>query len=164
MNVLFRYAMLEDLPRIVEIYNSSIPGRMATADLEAVNVEHKVEWFHEHNHTNRPLWVIELNESVIGWMSFSSFYGRPAYDNTVELSIYLAPEYFGKGLGQICMQKATEEAKNRGIKNLLGFIFGHNHISLKLFYKFHFIDWGRLPGVAMMDGVERDLVIVGRKV
>ncbi len=164
MQAEFRYALLEDLPAIVEIYNSSVPGRLATADLEPVSVESKLHWFNSHNQSNRPLWVLEANSEIIGWMSFNSFYGRPAYEGTVELSIYLAKEVQGKGLGKMCLQKAMDEAKARGIKNILGFIFGHNEASLKLFHTFNFTDWGRLLGVAIMDGIERDLVIVGRRV
>jgi L-amino acid N-acyltransferase YncA len=51
-----------------------------------------------------------------------------------------------------------------GIKTLLGFIFGHNEPSLKLFYSFGFINWGILPKIAQMDGIERDLIIVGKRV
>jgi L-amino acid N-acyltransferase YncA len=46
----------------------------------------------------------------------------------------------------------------------LGFIFGHNAPSLGLFARFGFSRWGELPGVAAPDGVERDLIIVGRRV
>ena len=45
-----------------------------------------------------------------------------------------------------------------------GFIFGHNIPSLRLFEKFGFARWAHLPGVALLDDVERDLVIVGRRV
>ena len=46
---------------------------------------------------------------------------------------------------------------------LLGFIFGHNEASLRLFQRFEFQTWGTLPRVAVLDGVERDLVILGRR-
>ncbi|MEP6686317.1 MAG: N-acetyltransferase, partial [Verrucomicrobiota bacterium] len=48
-----------------------------------------------------------------------------------------------------------------GLKTLLGFIFAHNDASLRLFEKFGFHRWGVLPRVAELDGVERDLIIVG---
>jgi phosphinothricin acetyltransferase len=47
---------------------------------------------------------------------------------------------------------------------LLGFIFGHNEPSLRLFESFGFERWGFLPNVAELDGLERDLIIVGRRV
>ena len=35
----FRDATLDDLPKIVEIYNSTVASRLVTADLESVSVE-----------------------------------------------------------------------------------------------------------------------------
>ncbi|AQT83836.1 hypothetical protein B1222_04580 [Paenibacillus larvae subsp. pulvifaciens] len=51
----------------------------------------------------------------------------------------------------------------RGVR-LLGFIFGHNVPSIKLFKRFGFEEWANLPGIAELYGVERDLVIMGRRV
>ncbi len=50
------------------------------------------------------------------------------------------------------------------MKTLLGFIFGHNTASLALFARFGFARWGELPRVAALDGIERDLVIVGLRI
>ena len=55
----FRNAIKEDMPRIVEIYNSTIPGRMVTADTEPVSVQSRMKWFQEHSPERRPLWVVE---------------------------------------------------------------------------------------------------------
>ena len=86
----FRNATLEDLPIIVAIYNSTIAGRMVTADTTPVPVASKVQWFHDHNKETRPLWVVENEvQKLIGWVSFQDFYGRPAYNGTAEISIYL---------------------------------------------------------------------------
>jgi L-amino acid N-acyltransferase YncA len=46
----------------------------------------------------------------------------------------------------------------------LGYIFAHNEPSLKLFRSFGFTDWANLPDIAVLDGVERSLVIVGKRV
>ena len=54
----YRIAQLEDLPRIVAIYNSTIASRMVTADTEEVSIEDRTPWFHEHTPTRRPLWVM----------------------------------------------------------------------------------------------------------
>lgn len=161
----FRNATLEDLPKIVEIYNSTIASRMVTADTEEVSVESKLDWFKEHSSETRPLWMIEdLQNNVVGWVSFSSFYGRPAYNGTVEMSIYMDESSRGKGFGKKALQYCIDNAGKLGVKTLLGFIFLHNEPSLKLFRHFGFEDWGVLPDVAVLDGVERTLVILGKRI
>lgn len=160
----FTYAEQKDLARIVATYNSTIPSRLVTADLQEVSVKSRQAWFDAHTASKRPLWLVFADNNYAGWMSFNSFYGRPAYDGTVEVSIYLEESARGKGLGKICLQKAIEEAKSRQIHSLLGFIFGHNTPSLNLFHGFGFEKWAHFPQVANMDGIMRDLIILGKKV
>jgi L-amino acid N-acyltransferase YncA len=160
----FRSATLNDLREIVDIYNSTVSSCMVTADTKPVSVESKLNWFHEHNEGKRPLWVVENEKGIIGWVSFSSFYGRPAYDNTAEVSIYLLTTERGKGIGKEVLKHVIDQCEKLGIKTLLGYIFAHNEPSLKLFRSFGFSEWAKLPNIAVLDGVERSLVIVGKRV
>lgn len=158
-----RLATLDDLPAIVAIYNSTIAGRMVTADLEPVSVESRLPWFHAHQPARRPLWVAEQDGRIVAWISLSDFYGRPAYNGTAEVSIYLDESVRGQGMGGQLLQYVLETAPQFGVHTLLGFIFGHNVPSLKLFQRFGFASWAHLPEVAQLDGVARDLIILGRK-
>jgi L-amino acid N-acyltransferase YncA len=158
-----RDANIEDLPAIVAIYNSTVATRRVTADTEPVSVASRQEWFADHSPGRRPLWVAEESGQVAGWLSYSSFYGRPAYDGTCEVSVYLAPEYRRRGLGSQLLLRCIEHSSRIGVTTLLGFIFSHNEPSLRLFEKMGFHRWGHLPRVAVLDGVERDLIIVGRR-
>ena len=160
----FTNAALNDLERIVAIYNSTIESREVTADLEPVSVESKIGWFKEHNAEKRPLWVVKDFKEIIGWVSFRNFYGRPAYDATAEISIYLAPEHRGKGLGKQILAHSITECSRLGINTLLGYIFAHNEPSLKLFLNAGFEEWGHFPGIAKLDGIERSLKILGKRV
>ena len=161
----FRDANISDLERIVEIYNTTVGSRMVTADTEPVTVESRQKWLDEHSPSKRPLWVIEDNSHyIIGWVSFQSFYGRPAYDATSEISIYLDPGKRGKGLGKEILQYCIHKAPDFGIKTLLGFIFSHNEPSLKLFRNFGFEDWATLPNIAVLDGQERGVKILGKRI
>ncbi|WP_042170348.1 GNAT family N-acetyltransferase [Paenibacillus gorillae] len=159
-----RDAVLEDLPRIVDIYNSTISSRQVTADLEPVTVESRQKWWEEHSPDARPLWVLEENGTIIAWLSFQSFYGRPAYQATAELSIYIAQEQRSRGIGSLLIREALEACPRLQIRTLLGFIFGHNEPSLGLLDKFGFERWAHLPRVAELDGIERDLIIVGKRI
>lgn len=162
-----RVARPEDLPVIVDIYNSTIASREVTADTEPVSVASRQQWFDDHDPERRPLWVIHAGNDegpVIGWMSYSNFYGRPAYSGTAEVSIYIAEDWRGKGLGRYCLEQAIAHAPKIAVHTLLGFIFGHNAPSLGLFQKYGFDTWANLPRVANLDGVERDLIILGKRV
>ncbi len=159
-----RDAIMKDLPAIVEIYNSTISSRMVTADLEPVSVESRLQWFQEHSPSFRPLWVVEEDGIICGWVSFQSFYGRPAYNGTAEISIYINQDYRGRKLGNYLIEKAMDECPKLGIKTLLGFIFAHNVPSIKLFSRFGFEKWAHLPNIAELDGIERDLVILGKRI
>lgn len=160
----FRHATEQDLPTIVEIYNSVIPGRMVTADTEPVSVESRRAWYHNHNPQKRPLYIISDGDTIIGWVSLESFYGRPAYNHTAEVSIYLDEAARGKGYGKEILKTIIDQAPAFGVKSLLGYIFAHNEPSLKLFKSFGFEQWALFPNVAVLDGVERSLIIVGKRV
>jgi L-amino acid N-acyltransferase YncA len=164
MSYSHRLARFDDLPAIVSIYNSTVASRQVTADTEPVTVESRHAWFAEHVPGKRPLWVVEQDSQVIGWLSYSNFYGRPAYSGTAELSIYLHEDARGKGLGRYFLTEAIEFAPKIGVHTLLGFIFGHNLPSLKLFDGFGFERWANMPRVATLDGIERDLIILGKRV
>lgn len=162
--MLFSEAVVDDLPMIVEIYNSTVAGRLVTADTEPVTVSDKLNWFHAHNPATRPLWMVRENEEVIGWVSYNNFYGRPAYSGTAELSIYLHPHARGKGYGKKILQYCLEQAAGLKIHTLLGFIFKHNEPSIRLFKQAGFREWGHLPDVAIMDGQPFSLLIFGKKI
>jgi phosphinothricin acetyltransferase len=103
-------------------------------------------------------------QQMLGWLGFQAFYGRPAYRKTAELSIYIDPAFQGQGLGKRLLAEAIAQSPRLGLKTLLGFIFGHNQPSLKLFSQYQFEQWGFLPLVADLGEKERDLVIMGRRV
>lgn len=157
-------ARIDDLERIVEIYNETVASRMVTADLEPVTVESKKPWFHEHSPELRPLWVMKSGDNIIAWLSFQSFYGRPAYNATAEISIYISSDYRARGIGRLLIERAIAACPGLSISTLLGFVFAHNEPSLALLRRFSFDQWAHLPKVANLDGVERDLVILGRRI
>lgn len=162
--MIIRDATMRDLPRIVEIYNAAVPGRSATADTEPISVASRIAWVREHDPDRHPLWVAERDGRVEGWLSFQPFYGRPAYHATAELSLYVSPARQREGIGRALLARAVETAPALGLATLLGFIFGHNDASLSLFGRFAFHRWGLLPRVAEIDGIERDVVILGRRI
>jgi phosphinothricin acetyltransferase len=160
-----REATEADLPAIVEIYNSTIAGRMVTADLVPVSVDDRRPWFAAHRHPTRPIWVLcDATQVIRAWVSFDTFFPRAAYDGTAMIAIYVAATHRRSGLGRHLLQTAITRAPGLGLHTVLGYIFGHNEPSLRLFESHGFVRWAHLPRIAVLDGIERDLVIVGRRV
>lgn len=159
-----RVAAEKDLPAIVAIYNTTVLTRQSTADTAEVSVASRSEWFRQHTPCRRPLLVHEQDGKIVAWVSFQSFYGRPAYDHTAEISIYIAPELRGHGLGRRLLAETLGMTQELGIKTVVGFVFSHNEPSIRLLRSFGFEDWGKLPNVAEMDGKEYSLSILGKRV
>ncbi|MEB3175834.1 MAG: GNAT family N-acetyltransferase [Cyanobacteriota bacterium] len=159
-----RPAQPSDLGAIVAIYNSSIPSGQSTADTVPVTVASRATWFAAHEPTTYPLWVLELDCALLGWLGFQPFYGRPAYRFTAELSLYVAPEYQGQGWGKYLLRHALVASPELGLQTLLAFIFACNQRSLNLFQNQGFERWGYLPGAAQFPDHREDLVILGKQV
>lgn len=155
-----RDATEADLPAIVAIYNAAIPGRTATADTEPVTVEARREWFAQHDPSRRPLWVAEIDGGVVAWIGLSSFYGgRPAYDATAEVSMYIAPAYQNRRLGRDLMNRMVAACPRLGVTALLGMYFDHNEASRRLCMALGFEQVGHLPRIAKLDRADCGLII-----
>jgi L-amino acid N-acyltransferase YncA len=160
-----RDALETDLPAIVGIYNATIASRMVTADLQPVTVEDRRSWFSSHQTTRRPIWVLaDDTGGVCACLSFDPFHTRAAYDGTAMIALYVSANHRRRGLGRELLLAAVSRAPALGLHTLVGYIFGHNEPSLRLFAAHGFERWAHLPRVAVLDGVERDLIIVGRRV
>ena len=165
-----RDARISDLNSIVQIYNSTVGDRMATADTKPITIDSRVSWLQNRDFRYRPVWVMEtqasnLNDNkIIGWLSFNDFYGRPAYQHTAEISVYVAKDYRRQGVGSELLKKAIANCPQLQITTLLAFVFAHNQPSLDLLQNYGFESWGLLSQVAKLDEQTRDLAILGLKI
>ena len=166
-----------DLPAILAIYNQSITGKRATANLAPVSCEERQVWFDEHlNSATRPIYIVkavvenvderieQTASPIVAWGSFSDLYARPAYHISTEISIYLHQDYHGQGLGSLLTRWMLTQAPSLGIHNVVALIFAHNQPSLGLFRKLGFEQWGYMPKVCDMQGFIADVVMLGQAV
>ena len=170
-----QYAVANDLVEVLAIYNQSIAGKQATANLTAVTYEERAAWFAEHlDSATRPIYVVRMADiametgiqkqgsPIVAWGSFSDLYARPAYHITSEISIYIHHDYHGQGLGSLLLRWMLQQAPSLGIRNVAALIFAHNQPSLGLFRKLGFEQWGLMPQVCDMDGFIADVVMLGK--
>lgn len=162
MTVTFRLATTADQPRIVEIYNQAIATKGSTADLAPMTVAQRQPWFQEFSPEHFPLWVIERNHQVVGFVGLEPYSDRVAYAQTAEIAIYLASEAQGHYLGGQAIDWAESAGKRLGITAIISRIFGHNQASRHLFERKGYEHWGHLPGIADMAGFTADLEVYGK--
>ena len=168
-------ASAEDLAEILAIYNQSIAGKQATANLTPVTSEERTAWFEEHlNSATRPIYVVRAVDKgidsdkqkeltpIVAWGSFSDLYARPAYHISSEISIYLHHDFHGNGLGSLLVCWMLNQALSLRIHNVVALIFAHNQPSLGLFHKLGFEQWGYMPQVCDMNGFIADVVMLGK--
>ena len=80
------------------------------------------------------------------------------------MGIYVKDGYRGGGVGRRLIEEAIGRAPELGIEIMTAGAFAHNGPSVKLFERFGFERWGHFPEVAELDGVKRDLVVLGLRV
>lgn len=57
MQIKFRYAVRQNLIKIVEIYNQSIKLKNVTADIRQISVSEREAWFENASIDKYPIWV-----------------------------------------------------------------------------------------------------------
>lgn len=147
-----RIAGLDDLPRLTEIYNQAILARNATADTIPFTVDQRLDWFSLHSPNRYPIYVYADAHGVQGWLSVSSYRGRPALARTAEISYYVDYSQHGRGIGSALLAHAIGQAPLLGRHIYLAILLEWNTVSQRLLQKFDFECWGYLPEVAEFDG------------
>ena len=106
----------------------------------------------------------KTNDVYAGWMSFTGHFTADRLTKGSEVSIYLEEQGPGTGLGKACLQKPLVRPQPGGIYSLLGFYFWTQYDEPGNY--FTAIDLKNGPSarsIANMDGVMRDLLILGLK-
>jgi len=99
-DVSIRHAVAADLADLTEVYNHYVRETPITFDIEPFDVEQRRPWFEGFAETGRhQLFVAEREQRVIGYACSHRFRQKPAYDSSVETTVYLAPDALGEGIG-----------------------------------------------------------------
>jgi phosphinothricin acetyltransferase len=137
--MIVRPATTDDLPGILEIYNEAVLTTTATYDYEPRSLEHRVQWFADHQKGGYPVFVAaNAAGAIIGWSSLNRFHDRMGYRFTVENSIYVAAHARGKGCGKLLMAPLVDAARERRYRSILAVIDAQNPVSVHLHAAFGF--------------------------
>ena len=154
-----RVARREDLQQLLDIYNYEVVHGVATLDLQPKSLEEWGRWFDAHNIKNHPLLVAEQAGRVAGYASLSPYRSKEAYRSTVELSIYIGPDFRRQGVATALMEAILREARqDPETHTVVSVITDGNEASRKLHEKFGFTYSGAIREVGMKFGAYQDIL------
>ena len=138
-----RAANTSDVPRLTEIYNHYVLHTPVTFDLEPYSVAKRMVWFQQFSTVGRyRLLVAQEQGRVIGYAGTTRFRPKPAYDTTVETTIYCAPESVGTRLGDRLYSALFEAIGDEDIHRIVGGYTLPNRGSEALHERFGFVKVG----------------------
>lgn len=147
-----------DWPRVREIYLEGIDTGNATFELKAPDWD---EW--DAGHLKQPRLVARDGDSIVGWAALTPVSGRCVYGGVAEVSVYVAENGRGKGLGKRLLKALVDASEANGIWTLQAGIFPENTASIELHLRNGFREVGRRERIGKMKGVWRDTVLLERR-
>ena len=159
MNYKIRGMIEADWGQVRDIYIEGIESGNATFETKAPDWE---MWDTAHVKTCRL--VVECETKVVGWVALSPASSRSVYAGVAEVSIYLAQDYCGQGIGVRLLEELIRCSEERGFWTLQSGIFPENAASLALHKKCGFREVGIKKKLGKMNnGTWRDVVEVERR-
>jgi|SRR5579863_2642096 len=158
-----RTATESDVPAITAIYAYHVRHGTATFEIEPPDGAEMDRRRAEVLAQGLPYLVVEVDGVVAGFAYAGRYRPRPAYRFTVEDSVYLHPDFLGRGLGQMLLARLVELCEAMGKRQMIAVIGDSgNTASIRLHAKLGFRPTGVLEGVGRKFGRWIDTVIMQR--
>ena len=132
--LVIRPASAADLPRLTDIYNYYVRETHSTFDTREFTVEQRQAWFDRFSDEGPHRLLVGFDGGVaVGYASSQALRPKPAYDQSVETTVYLAPEFTGCGYGRQLYRALLDTLRDLGsVHRLYGVIAMPNDASVRL--------------------------------
>lgn len=144
---MIRESKTQDLKAITEIYNDAILNTTAVYTYLETTVEERIQWMMKKQNEGWPLWVYEIEGNIAGFATYDAFRDWPAYQYTIEHSIYVSTQYRRKGVASKLLMHLIEDAKKKGYQTIVAGIDASNKRSILLHERHGFVAAGVLRQV-----------------
>jgi phosphinothricin acetyltransferase len=142
-----------DFAPLIEIYNHYVLHSGATFDLEPVPPDEARMFFGHYSHAGpHRLLVAARGEQVVGYATSGRLRSRPAYNHSVETTVYLHPDEAGHGIGSRLYQQLFAELRSEDLHRAYAVIAVPNPASVALHRRFGFSEVGTMREVGRKHG------------
>jgi len=156
-----RLARPSDSEAIRQIYNLEVSTSTVTFDLVPRTASEQLQWLEARSGAHAVI-VAEVDGEVIGFASLSPFRDRPAYNSTVENSVYVRNDHRGTGVGAALLEELTKLAAQHGFHTVIARIVGGHDASIALHRRLGFEVVGTEREVGRKFGKWLDVVVMQR--
>ena len=148
----------DDWPAVRDIYSEGLATGNATFETETP------EWAKwDSGHLQHCRLVARDRQLLLGWAALSPVSSRRVYSGVAEVSVYVAAEARGRGVGKMLLQSLIEQSERRAIWTLQAGIFPENVASIALHKSCGFREVGLRQKLGQRDGVWRDVLLLERR-
>jgi phosphinothricin acetyltransferase len=148
----------EDWEQVRQIYLDGLATGQASFEVEAPSWE---SW--DKNHHSHSRLVARQDSRVVAWAALAPVSIRRCYAGVAEVSLFVAEDERGRGVGKRLLQAVIDSSEKQGIWSLYGAAFPENQASLRLQLSCGFRIVGRRERIAQHHGVWRDTIITERR-
>ena len=148
----------DDAAAVLEIYRQGLDTGEASFETETPDWE---GWRNKYLPFCRLAW--DQDGRVLGWAALAAVSARDCYRGVAEVSIYVATEHAGLGIGGKLMRRLIEESERNGIWSLYASIFPENQATRRLHLRHGFREVGIRERIAQRDGRWRDTLMLERR-
>jgi phosphinothricin acetyltransferase len=150
--------LFADWPRVCAIYLEGILSGNSTFETDTPSWE---QW--DSNHLPFARLSARNEDAVCGWAALSPVSQRACYAGIAEVSVYVATNARGQGIGRALLREVIRQSEARGIWTLQGSVFPENVASLRMSVANGFRQVGRRKHIAKLNGLWRDTVLIERR-
>jgi phosphinothricin acetyltransferase len=147
-----------DAATVLEIYRQGLDTGEASFETEPPAWP---AWQAKYHPFCRLVW--DDSGEVRGWAALAPVSARACYRGVAEVSIYVARDYFGRGIGNQLMAALVEASERQGIWTLYSSVFPENRATVKLHLRHGFREVGTRERIAQRDGRWRDTLVLERR-
>ena len=131
--MLIRDATADDASTIARVYNQGIEDRVATLETQLRSADERAAWLAARGPRHPVLVALDAQGTLLGWASLNAFNPRPAYDHVADLSVYVAREQRGRGVGETLLDALEARARAIGYHKLVLAAFPTNGRGMRLY-------------------------------